>query len=189
MWDAPGCLELSFKALTQIKASELTLQGTPAVLKLLPNPVCKLGGHSTWIQKCVQMVCEGVSAGKDVQPLLLHVFGDVHAMLNSPEQLNRLRQLPFQAVKAWADSDDLMVDSEESVAVALGWWVAGAEGSKCSEEQLKELSGLVRVRHMSAGERVTGGCHKLLMQSLRTAYEMSIHAEAKRSCVHVVVYP
>jgi hypothetical protein len=77
-----------------------------------------------------------------VQALLLHVFGDIHAMLTSPDQLERFRQLPYRAIRAWADSDDLVVDSEDSVAVALGWWVAGAEGSKCSEEQLKELSGL-----------------------------------------------
>jgi hypothetical protein len=72
------------------------------------------------VQQCVQVVCEGASAGKDVQPQLLHLFGDVHAMLTSPDKLRRFRQLPFEAVKAWADSGDLIVDSEDSVAVALG---------------------------------------------------------------------
>jgi hypothetical protein len=150
MCDAPGCLELCFEALAQL---ELDLQGMPAILQLLPDAAQKLAGHSTWMQQCVQMVCEGASAGEDVQPLLLHLFGDVHAMLTSPDHLTQFRQLPFQAVRVWADSDELVIDSEDSVAVSLGWWVAGEVGSKCSDEQLKELSGLLRVRHMSAGEQ------------------------------------
>jgi hypothetical protein len=92
------------------------------------------------VQQCVQVVCEGPSAGKDVQLLLLQLFGDVHAMLTSPYQLKRYSRLPYQAIRVWADSDDVMVDSEDSVAVALGWWLKGAEGSQCSEDQLKELS-------------------------------------------------
>jgi hypothetical protein len=151
MWDAQECLRLSFSNLTQLKASELDLQGTPAIWQVLPDAVQKLSGHSTWVQQCAQMVCEGVSAGKDVQPLLLQVFGDVHAMLTSPQLLQHFRQLPLQAARIWADSDNLVVDSEDSVAVALGWWVAGEVGSMCSEDQLKELSGLLRVRHMSTG--------------------------------------
>jgi hypothetical protein len=46
-----------------------------------------------------------------------------------------------------------VVDIEDSVAVALGWWVGGAEGSKCTKDQLKELSGLIRVRHLSTGRQ------------------------------------
>jgi hypothetical protein len=156
MWDAPGCLEGCGSALAQL-SSALDLQGVMAILQLLPDAVQQLVcGHSTWVQRCVELVCEGASAGMDMQPLLLQLFADVHAMLTSPDQLRRFRQLPYHAIKIWADSDDLVVDSEDSVAVALGWWVAGAEGSKCSEEQLKELSGLLRVRHMSAGEQQNG---------------------------------
>jgi hypothetical protein len=83
--------------------------------------------------------------------VLLHMFGDVHALLTSPQLLQHFRKLPFSAIKAWADSDDLVVDTEDSMAVVLGWWVGGGEGSKCSEEQLKDLSGVLRLRHMSTG--------------------------------------
>jgi hypothetical protein len=77
-------MEICFRALTQLQASELDLQGMPAILELLPDALQKLHG-STWVQRCVQVVCAGVSAGKDVQPLLLHLFEDVHAMLTSPD--------------------------------------------------------------------------------------------------------
>jgi hypothetical protein len=159
MWDAPGCMGCCLKALAQLTASELDLQGRMTILQLLPDAAQQLVcDHSIWVQRCVEVVCEGVSAGKDAQALLLHLFGDVHALLTSPDLLQHFRQLSFTAIKAWADSDDLVVDSEDSVAVALGWWAAGAEGSKCSEEQLKELSGLVRLRHMSAGEQQITAC-------------------------------
>jgi hypothetical protein len=46
----------------------------------------------------------------------------------------------------------------------------GAEGKKCSREQLKELSGLVRVRHMSAGEQQNGGYHSLSLAILANSF-------------------
>jgi hypothetical protein len=143
-----GC---SLRALAHLKASQLDLQGRMDILQLLPDAAQQLVQHGIWVHRCVELVCEGASAGKDVQPLLLHLFGDVHALLTSPDHLQHFRQLSFTAIKAWAGSDDLVVDSEDSVAVALGWWAAGTEGRKCGEDRLKELSGLLRVRHMSAG--------------------------------------
>jgi hypothetical protein len=156
MWDAAGCLSSCLRALAQLTASELDLQGRMDILQLLPDAAQQLIHHTTWVQHCVQVVCEAVSGKRDMQALLLHLFGDVHALLTSPDHLQHFRQLSFTAIKAWAGSDDLVVDSEDSMAVALEWWVAGAEGSKCSQEQLKELSGLLRVRHMSAGEQQNG---------------------------------
>jgi hypothetical protein len=51
-------------------------------------------------------------------------FNDVHALLTSHDQLQRILPLLYHtaAVKAWAASDKLMVDSENSVAVAIRWW-------------------------------------------------------------------
>jgi hypothetical protein len=82
---------------------------------------------------------------------LAKVFGDVHAMLTGPELLRLFKQLPYHAVRAWAASDGLTVDSENSVAVALTAWAEGELGSKCTEAQKKELSGLLRVCHLSTG--------------------------------------
>jgi hypothetical protein len=192
MWDAQECMGSCLRALAKLKVTELNPQDVVAILQMLPEAVQKLGDHGTWVQRCVEVVCEGASAGKDVQPLLLHLLGDVHAMLTSPDQFKRFRQLSFTAIKAWADSDNLVIDSEDSVAVALGWWVAGAEGRKCSQDQLKELSGLLRVRHMSAGgscwENITA-CHAVTpfcRQLLRCSIP---YRSSSKSCVHVVVCP
>jgi hypothetical protein len=152
MWGAPGCLLLCFRALAQSEGAPLELQGLPAILQLLPEAVKEVPEYDAWVQQCVKLLCEGAAAGSDVLPVLLHFFGDVHALLTSPGQLLHFRKLPFSAVKAWAASDDLVVDIEDSVAVAIGWWVEGSEGSKCSEEQLKELSGLLRVKHLTPGK-------------------------------------
>jgi hypothetical protein len=89
-----------------------------------------------------------------ITPILLYLFEDVHALLTNTTKLNLFCQLPYSAIKAWAGSDHLVVDSENSVAVALGAWVeaqAGPSGQGCSKEQKKGLSGLLRVKHLSHG--------------------------------------
>jgi hypothetical protein len=174
MFRAPDCLLLSFRALAQSEKTQLELQGLTAILQLLPEAVEGLPEYDAWRQRCVKLVSEGAAAGRDVLPVLAYFFGDAHALLTDPGQLLHFRQLPFAAVKAWAASDELVVDSEDSVAVALGWWVRGAEGSKCNEEQLKELSGLLRVKHLTPGEdtcasqghRVSTGLHSDVPWSL-----------------------
>jgi hypothetical protein len=88
---------------------------------------------------------------RQLKEQIVSKFSDVHGLLIDHDQLQRFRQLPFQAVRAWAASDDLVVDSENSVAVAISWWYHGEVGSDASEEQLKELSGLLRVAHLSNG--------------------------------------
>jgi hypothetical protein len=81
--------------------------------------------------------------------VLFYLFADVHSLLTSPAKLTSFHQLPYAAIKAWAASDDLVVDSENSVVVALGSWVAAA--GNCSIEQRKELSTLIRVKHLTPG--------------------------------------
>jgi hypothetical protein len=131
-WGATPCLGLCFSALGQLFGSEqqLGMQALVDVMHLLPSSVCSLPEWTTATQ-----------------------IGDVHALLTSPEQLQLFRQLPFHAVRVWAASDGLTVDSENSVAVALTAWVEGEQGSKCTDEQKKELSGLLRVCHLSKGAR------------------------------------
>jgi hypothetical protein len=120
-----------------------------SVLHELPESVSTLPEHGAWQYLCVRVLSAALAPSYSVTAVLLHLFQDVHALITSPEQLQRFRQLSYSAIRAWAASDDLLVESEGSVAVALGWWVAGQVGSKCSQEQLKELSGLVRVRHLT----------------------------------------
>jgi hypothetical protein len=144
-------------ALIQLKDAKLMYDDLAYVLQLLPEAVHQLPEHSAWVERCLRCLCIAAAAGRDVLPLLLQICGDVHALLTSPGQLLHFRQLPFSAIKAWAGSDDLVVDSEDSVAVVLGWWVGGEVGSKYSLAQLKELSGLLRLKHLdSSGEQ----CHE-----------------------------
>jgi hypothetical protein len=92
--------------------------------------------------------------GSNILPILLYLFGDVHALLTDSARLKRFLQLPYSAIKAWAGSDDLVVDSENSVAVAVGAWIEAKVGGApraCSKEQQEELSRLLRLSTMSTG--------------------------------------
>jgi hypothetical protein len=105
----------------------------------------------------MKLVCN--TTGSDatnsyILPILLYLFGDVHALLTSVCKLARFQHLPYSAIKAWAGSDDLVVDSENSVAVAVGAWIqaqAAGVSRTCTKEQKQELSGLLRIKCMSAG--------------------------------------
>jgi hypothetical protein len=107
-------------------------------------------------------------------PLLLCCFGDVHALLTSPTVLQSFLHLPYTAIKAWAGSDDLVVDSENSVAVALGAWIEGAEhdpSRACSREQKQELSGLLRAMRLTPGET----CEVVSSSMQRTSHVFVLH--------------
>ncbi len=77
------------------------------------------------------------------------MFQDVHLLLTTSAMLQLFLRLPFEGVLAWAGSDGLVVDSENSVVVALDCWVRLGRGKGCSKEQLLQLSSLVRVKHLS----------------------------------------
>jgi hypothetical protein len=143
MWHAGACVNLCYAALAALQADSLLRQPTElaVVLDLLPESATSSPEQQAW-----QQVCKAVST------TLVSQHSDVHKLLTDPDQLVQFQQLPFMVIKAWAGRDDLVVDSEDSVAVALGWWVAGEVGSKCSEAQLKELSGLLRVQQLTAGK-------------------------------------
>jgi hypothetical protein len=137
MWGASACLQRCFTALTEAK-EELVVNDLAGVCSLLPDSVTTLPSYSEWqtrLQECV-----------------VKAFPDVYTLTTTYDQLQRFRKLPFQAVLAWADSDKLVVDSENSVAVALSWWYGGHMGSQATEDQLKELSGALRLAHLSNGE-------------------------------------
>jgi hypothetical protein len=75
----------------------------------------------------------------------------VHKLLAEIHQLAVFQNFPFMVIKAWAASDGLVVDSEDSVAVALARWASWSEGARCNTDQFKELSDLVRVKHLTPG--------------------------------------
>jgi hypothetical protein len=89
-----------------------------------------------------------------IMPILLYFFKDVHAVLTSETRLKRFQQLPYAAIKAWASSDDLVVDSENSVAVAVGVWVqtlVNGYSRASTQKHKEELSKLIRVQRLSPG--------------------------------------
>jgi hypothetical protein len=146
-WGAAPCLNLCFSTLVQLLGVKnlLGTQTLAEVMSELPDSISSLGEHRAWVTK--------------LDSAFVNLFVDVHALLTSPEQLQLFRGLPFHAVRAWAASDELTVDSENSVAVALTVWAEGEQGSKCTEAQKKELSGLLRVRHLSTGAWHKRGYH------------------------------
>ncbi len=133
-WQAPACLAHSYEALTQLSDAQLTPDALAGALQRLP---CF---STPAVQK--QPQTEGFVKR------MVGMLADVHAVLTSGPLLRLLRALPFEAVLAWAGSDDLVVDSEASVVVALDCWVRGPVGRKADRAQLLQLSGLVRLQHL-----------------------------------------
>jgi hypothetical protein len=125
-------------ALTQLQGSWQQLEHLAPVLSWLPDSTSALPQYAAWEQKWQKHVSS--------------TFQDVYALLTSNSLSQQFRCLPFSAVRAWAASDDLRVDSENSVAVVISWWYGGQEGCNTSKQQLEELSGLLRVRELSPGK-------------------------------------
>jgi hypothetical protein len=171
MWGAEACIRLCFAALATSPVELLSPTEFLAVLALLPESATSSPEKESW-----QQVCKTVTAA------LVDKHKDVHKLVTDPDQLMQFQQLPFMVIKAWADSDDLVVDSEDSVAVALGWWVAGAEGSKCKRQQLKELAGLVRVQHLTAGEELVDAL-SLIADYTRKTHKGSPVATGIQHCI------
>jgi hypothetical protein len=141
MWGAATCLQKCFAALSQLNEGKLDVDELADIFCWLPDSATSLPSYSQW--------------EAHVEARVVQVFQDVHNLLTTHKLLQRFRQLPFQAVRAWAASDKLVIDSENSVAVAISWWYEGEQGSEASEEQLKQLSGLLRVVHLSNGKATT----------------------------------
>ncbi|KAL6761432.1 hypothetical protein V8C86DRAFT_3131552 [Haematococcus lacustris] len=134
----------------------LTLAKLPAeqlvrVLQTLPDSCALLPEHQQWQQH--------------VNSLILSQYGDVHAVITSAQLRGYFQQLPFAAVKQWAGSDELTVDSENSVVELISLWMAGSQGLACSEEQEQQLSCLVRVQHLSPAPRKPLDPDELLRRS------------------------
>ncbi len=160
-WGATPCLSLCFSAIIQMLGDldQLDVQALTDVICELPDSISSLPEHKAWVTV--------------LDSALEHHFGDVHALLTNPEQLQLFRGLPFHAVRAWAASDELTVDSENSVAVALTVWAEGEQGSQCTEAQQVELSGLLRVRYLSTGGR-SRCCGRGLAPALHTTHAAAL---------------
>ncbi|KAL6761448.1 hypothetical protein V8C86DRAFT_3131566 [Haematococcus lacustris] len=146
-----ACSSLTSKCLLKLAdlpSSQLPAEQLVLVLQTLPDSCALLLEHAKWLER-VHTLAASLATGLSTLPLLLHLYGDVHAVITSTQLRDYVRQLPFAAVQLWAGSDELTVDSENSVVELLSLWMAGPRGQACTVEQQQQLSCLVRVQHLS----------------------------------------
>jgi hypothetical protein len=164
-WDAAYCLTACLERLAQVPDG-LSCDQLAELLTRMPHGSQLLLQHKAWEQKVTAFLVSNANAEGTISSstacLLFSLFADVHSLLTSPAKLKLFHQLPYAAIKAWAGSDDLVVDSENSVAVALGSWISAQK--ECSTEQRKELSRLVRVKHLGQGTCSSGDPSSLQQQ-------------------------
>ena len=79
----------------------------------------------------------------------MELFGDVPSIITDLEQQRQFYALPYAAVLAWLQSDDLKVHSESCVLFLLTAWVNSKEHPACSPDELKLLAHSLRVAHLS----------------------------------------
>ncbi|KAJ9530465.1 hypothetical protein QJQ45_012426 [Haematococcus lacustris] len=130
--------------LVDLPPSQLPAEQLYQVLRTLRDSCAMLPEHQPWQDRVHSLAGE-----LNALPLLLHLYGDVHAVITSTKLRTTFQQLPFAAVQQWAGSDALTVDSENSVVELISLWMAGPIGKKCSWGETEQLSCLVRVQHLS----------------------------------------
>jgi hypothetical protein len=141
-WGATICLDLCFTTLSKVKDEELCKE-LDGVLALLPDSISELPEYAAWVNRQARLKS---AMGATAVPL--DQFFDVHALITSTEALQLFHQLSFADMRSWVGSEQLVVDSEDSVAVAIGVWT---QWRTCSNEELIQLCSLLRVRHLSTG--------------------------------------
>jgi hypothetical protein len=168
-WLAPACMQLCLDALAALPPSELDAMTLLTVLEQLPSSVAQHCDTTAFRRRCAsvassltvitndklplvsRVISMLAAAGESCVSLVLQCFENVPLVLTTPDLVKAFIQLPHPAVLAWADNSALQVDSENSVAAALDMWCRGPQGRSCSQDQLKQLAQLVRVKHFSTG--------------------------------------
>ncbi|GAX82115.1 hypothetical protein CEUSTIGMA_g9543.t1 [Chlamydomonas eustigma] len=85
-----------------------------------------------------------------VESRLLELFGDGVAVLRNPNQLEEFLSLPLVAVCTLLNSDQLVVDSENTVAVLASVWVAQqSKKAALPLEHVKKVAGCIRLSLLS----------------------------------------
>jgi hypothetical protein len=155
-WGAAFCMGYCLERVNRVLEKAQSCSYLSKFLPQLPDSVQLLPQHNGLMDRCMRAL-HSSQPGDPLMPILLYLFSDVHALVASEERLKRFRQLPYSAIKAWAGSDDLVVDSENSVVVALdAWWQANASPWRSrwtdnEREHAYELSSLIRVQRLTTG--------------------------------------
>ncbi|KAJ9506339.1 hypothetical protein QJQ45_004950 [Haematococcus lacustris] len=134
-WAFPSLASKCLQQLVSLPPLQLPMQQLVQVLQTLPDSCALLPEHPQWQER--------------VHTSTVKTYGDVHAIITSAQLRAQLQQLPFMAVQQWAGSNELTVDSENSVVELLSLWMAGPGGQACSKTNKQQLSCLVRVQHLS----------------------------------------
>ncbi|KAF5840963.1 hypothetical protein DUNSADRAFT_14987 [Dunaliella salina] len=173
-WRADSCLSECLKGLQALDFSKLTAQEVDCILCSVP---CNLGASVAQVQlqhfsqkahHKIGTVAKPARAGNvrnaspAVQALedscgrrLVQLFGDVHTVISDVQLRDSFcESLSLPAIKLWAASDQLTVDSENSVTVLLTFWVYGPNGSTCTPQDFSQLPGLIRIKHLSTSFRL-----------------------------------
>ncbi|KAJ9532358.1 hypothetical protein V8C86DRAFT_2801711 [Haematococcus lacustris] len=172
-WKAPACMQLCMEAFALCAKNPSSLQAISQALPLIPDSARQLEEYS--------------AVAGSAAPHLLVMFGNVHAVISGPSLLGCWLDLPYAFVHQWASSDELAVDSEDSVVVLLAAWLAGPLGSKSSSEQERQLARLVRLQHVSCAYQVSvlpwigwfEDQHNNLMESVTCMAALGTPLEAK----------
>jgi hypothetical protein len=140
-WEAMGCLWQCMQHLAATAPEQLTLADlTLLTAEGLPSSITQ---HAC--SAAVQAVC---------LKQLLQLFGEVQTVIVSSQLRADFCTLPFAAVKLWAGSDQLAVDSENSVVLLLThWWLenhGSAAPDRVAAARGRELVGLLRLSHISS---------------------------------------
>ncbi|GFH09118.1 BTB domain-containing protein, partial [Haematococcus lacustris] len=134
-WAFPSLASKCLQQLVSLPPLQLPMQQLVQVLQTLPDSCALLPEHPQWQER--------------VHTSTVKTYGDVHAIITSAQLRAQFQQLPFMAVQQWAGSNELMVDSENSVVELISLWMAGPAGQACSKSNKQQLSSLVRVQHLS----------------------------------------
>jgi hypothetical protein len=131
-WQAAGVSQTCFEALMARGSEQLP---SPDEINLFMSVLALRPGCVPWL--------------KLAERSILSHFSDVHLLLTSELHLAAFLQLPFALVHAWVASDSLVVDSENSVVVAVDAGTKGKEGAAASDAELKQLSDHIRVTNLT----------------------------------------
>mmetsp|Transcript_28620 Transcript_28620/g.77209 ORF Transcript_28620/g.77209 Transcript_28620/m.77209 type:complete len:543 (+) Transcript_28620:48-1676(+) len=84
-----------------------------------------------------------------VQGRLMDMFSDLVQVMRSPEMQSQLLQLPFAAVLVLLRSEQLVVDSENTVLAVANLWVTRGQGKGSTDHQKEMLANTVRLHALS----------------------------------------
>ncbi|KAL6761582.1 hypothetical protein V8C86DRAFT_2532058 [Haematococcus lacustris] len=144
-WAVTSLCSVCLQRLTTYPAALITAPGLLEVLQVLPPSCDMLPEHAAWSVR-VHELTRGLAATEGALPLLLHLYQDVHAVISEAPLRAQFRLLPFAAVLLWAGSDELVVDSENSVVELLHWYLLVTGYTRAAQPA---MSSLVRPQHLS----------------------------------------